>query len=205
MSRTGIKLLIYLFAIGWLHSQCTYKVSQVGTHSNRTTQPTSTQPTTSETTISTTETADKPKERTTTDEPSPEWTDAKLRTEIVAYSKQLIGSKYKYGGTAPNGFDCSGFTGHVMKEFDIPLDRTSSSQAKQGKKISLKDAKPGDLVFFSRSGKIFHVAIIASNKKGKTEIVHSTSSKGVIVNDLKSSSYWLPKLHSVRDVTSLVN
>ncbi len=197
MSKAGIKLLVFLVVIGWMHNQCTYHTSQIGTNTNRTT--------TNDSEHKETTTEVSKKTEITKKESNSKWSEEKLRQEIVAYSKQLIGSKYKYGGMSPSGFDCSGFTGHVLKEFDISLERTSTSQSKQGKKIKLEDAQPGDLVFFAKSGRIFHVAIIASNKKSKTEIIHSTTSKGVITSDLKNSSYWLPKLHSVRDITPLFN
>lgn len=129
--------------------------------------------------------------------------DEKLRVEIVAYAKQFIGTNYKYGGTTPRGFDCSGFTSHVMDEFNINLRRTSGEQAKQGKKISLKQSKSGDLVFFSKNGRIFHVAMVAENKNGKIKIIHSTSSRGVVIDQLSGSKYWVPKIHSVRNVSQI--
>ena len=50
-------------------------------------------------------------------------------TEIVSYAKKYIGSKYKYGGSSPSGFDCSGFTSYVYKHFGYSLSRTSSAQS----------------------------------------------------------------------------
>ena len=49
--------------------------------------------------------------------------------EIVSYAKKYIGSKYKYGGSSPSGFDCSGFTSYVYKHFGYSLSRTSSAQS----------------------------------------------------------------------------
>ena len=127
----------------------------------------------------------------------------RLRTEIVSYAKQHLGTNYVYGGSTPKGFDCSGFTSHVMSEFNIDLHRTSRDQAKQGEKIKLKQAKAGDLIFFSKGGRVFHVAIVASNKNGQIHIVHSTSSRGVVVDNLTNSSYWFPKIHAVKDVSKV--
>jgi len=37
-----------------------------------------------------------------------------LRTDIIRTARKYKGSKYKYGGTTPKGFDCSGFTSYVL-------------------------------------------------------------------------------------------
>lgn len=178
MNRTGIKLLIFLIAIAWLQQQCTQRISVAESNPSARTIP-----------------------RTENDKTSSNVN--KLRANIVADAEKLINSAYKYGGESPKGFDCSGLTSHVMAKHNILLNRSSHTQVKQGKQITLEKAQPGDLIFFSRSGRIFHVAMVVSNKNGLTKIIHSTTSKGVIYTDLQHSSYWFPKVHSVRDVTML--
>lgn len=128
--------------------------------------------------------------------------DLDMRGQVVDYATRLKGAKYQYGGESPKGFDCSGFTSYVLSRFSVPISRTSSSQSKQGKKVSLSKAQAGDLVFFSRGSSVFHVAMVVSNENNQPKIIHSTSSRGVIVTDLKKSTYWLPKLHSIRNVIS---
>lgn len=123
------------------------------------------------------------------------------RQGIADYAQTYVGTKYKYGGKTPDGFDCSGFTSHVMKEYDVKLPGNSASQSKMGKKTNLKKAQAGDLVYFRRSpaGKVFHIAIVVSNGKEGTKIAHSTS-RGVVVDNLSRSDYWRPKISGVRDV-----
>ncbi len=41
---------------------------------------------------------------------------------------ELVGVKYKYGGTTVHGFDCSGFTSFVFKKLGVQLQRTSRTQ-----------------------------------------------------------------------------
>ena len=123
------------------------------------------------------------------------------RAELITFAKELLGTPYRYGGTDKRGFDCSGFTSYVMKEFDIHLSRTSRSQALEGTKVSQKEAQPGDLVFFKRSsmGKVFHVAIIVQNNRNGLEVIHSTS-RGVVIDNITDSEYWHPKVWVVKDI-----
>ncbi len=125
-----------------------------------------------------------------------------LRGEIAAFASGYLGSKYRYAGKSPSGFDCSGFVYYVMKEFDIQMRGSSAAQEHQGKKISKNEAQPGDLVFFRRSktGSVFHVSMVLENNNGKLRLIHSTSSGGVIVDDLEKSTYWNSKVMSFRNV-----
>lgn len=121
-------------------------------------------------------------------------TNSKTRKNLIKYSKTLLGIKYRYGGTDKKGFDCSGFTGYVFKKFEISLPRRAADQYSQSKKIKLKDAKPGDLVFFSNGGGVNHVGIIVSNKGGKPIMIHASTSQGITETDIMSNSYWKPRL-----------
>lgn len=126
----------------------------------------------------------------------------KLRKDIVDYAHDYLGTEYVYGGKTPDGFDCSGFTCHVMKKYDVKLPPVSASQAKEGKKVKVKNAQPGDLVFFRKTpaGKVFHVALVVDNDgKEGLKVIHSTS-RGVVVDNISKSDYWRPKISIVRDV-----
>ena len=118
------------------------------------------------------------------------------RAILVKEAKKLLGKKYKYGGTTPNGFDCSGFTSYIYQKIDIALPRSSSAQSQKGKKITAGASKAGDLLFFKlkKKGKIAHVAMVLSNDEKGLEIIHSTTSKGVIREKMDDSTYWAEKL-----------
>jgi len=123
-----------------------------------------------------------------------------LRTDIIRTARKYKGSKYKYGGTTPKGFDCSGFTSYVLLKNKVDLDRTSGAQAKQGKKIRSVAAQPGDLLFFGSRGKVSHVAIITQNDANGLKVIHSTSSKGVIEQNITHSDYWQSRLLFARKI-----
>ncbi len=128
---------------------------------------------------------------------------ADLRVQIVADAAELKGTRYKYGGVNPKtGMDCSGLTNYVFQNAGISLNRSSREQAKNGHPIKLKDAQAGDLIFFQRSGRIFHVAVVARNLGDKLYVIHSTTSRGVVEQEILNDSYWKPKIAFVRDVIS---
>lgn len=126
-----------------------------------------------------------------------------LREWITGYAQNFTGITYHYAGRSPRtGFDCSGFTSYIMQEFDVKVSCASSTQSKQGAQIALDEVLPGDLVFFGsrKSGHIQHVAMVVECGSDGIICVHSTSSRGVVVENISTSKYWKPKILFARDV-----
>lgn len=126
-----------------------------------------------------------------------------IRDGIVDHAVELLGIKYKYGGDRPReGFDCSGLTRYLYQNAGLDLPRVSRDQAGLGEVQSFDDARPGDLVFYRRGrpGRVFHVSIVVEVNPGELWVVHATSSRGVIRENILASSYWKPKIYQVRDV-----
>jgi cell wall-associated NlpC family hydrolase len=96
-----------------------------------------------------------------------------LNQQIASYVKRFIGVPYRYGGTSPSGFDCSGLTQYVYKHFHKSIPRTADAQFHAFKRISKAHAKPGDLVFFHESSDpgsyVYHVGVY----EGGTNMVDS--------------------------------
>ncbi len=125
---------------------------------------------------------------------------SKIRRNIVNFAEDCIGIPYKYGGNDKSGFDCSGFTSYILSKFNIKVSRSSDLQSREGEMISLDMTRPGDLVFFGRHGNVSHVALVVANNEDGIFIVHSTSSKGVIIENIKESEYWNNKIVTARNV-----
>lgn len=91
-------------------------------------------------------------------------------SSVASYALNFVGNPYVYGGTSlTNGADCSGFTMSVYRKFGVSLPHGSGAQAGCGRKVSLSQAKAGDLVFYANGGGIHHVALYI----GGGRIVHA--------------------------------
>ena len=124
-----------------------------------------------------------------------------LREFIAGYAQNFVGIDYRHGGGASaTGFDCSGFTSFALREFGISVSAASSAQAAQGEAVSLDAVLPGDLIFFGRRGRVSHVALVVRRTEEGIFCVHSTSSRGIMVENITASAYWRPKIMFARDV-----
>jgi hypothetical protein len=113
-------------------------------------------------------------------------TGSTVASRIITTAKKYIGVPYKWGGTTPKGFDCSGYVQYVFNKHDIELPRTSREQYNFGTKVSKSNLQPGDLVFFNTSGKgVSHVGIYI----GDGQFIHSGTTKGVVIAEL-FGAYW---------------
>ena len=116
-------------------------------------------------------------------------------SSIVDTAMQHLGTRYVYGGASPSGFDCSGFTMYIYKQFGYSLPHTATGQWQSGigtRVYSISELQPGDLVFFNdpsrNAGKACsHAGIYIGNGQH----IHSSSSRssGVIISDLTSGYY----------------
>ncbi|MGV9305356.1 C40 family peptidase [Nonomuraea sp. NPDC003727] len=89
--------------------------------------------------------------------------------KAVATAKKQIGDPYRFGGTGPGAFDCSGLVQYSWAKAGIKIPRVTYSQyARIKKKVRWSDLKPGDLMFFRGKG---HVGMYV----GKGRMVHSPS------------------------------
>ncbi|WP_250447709.1 C40 family peptidase, partial [Actinotalea sp. C106] len=85
----------------------------------------------------------------------------------VAWALTQVGKAYAWGGTGPDGYDCSGLTSKAWANAGLGINRTSRDQYRQVRKISYDSMRPGDLIFYGSNGKdpgsIGHVAMFVGN------------------------------------------
>ena len=90
---------------------------------------------------------------------------------LVSRAMKYLGTPYRYGGTSPSGFDCSGFVYYLYGAvFGQSIPRMPHDMAREGRPVARSDLKRGDLVFFGYRGTFTHVGIYAGNG----QFVHAT-------------------------------
>ena len=108
--------------------------------------------------------------------------------KLYRFVDDWMGTPHRIGGMDKNGVDCSGLTTILEKEiYNKNLPRSAKEMAGQVKRKFEEDLQEGDLVFFDFEGQKFsHVGVYLRNNK----FVHTSTSKGVIISDLKDPWYY---------------
>jgi cell wall-associated NlpC family hydrolase len=117
-----------------------------------------------------------------------------LQQDIVDFGMRFLRTPYRFGGRTPSGFDCSGFTVYVFRQFNITLNATSAAQDTQFPTVSRQqDLRVGDLVFFegsARNRRVGHVGIVTETRpNGTFRFIHASTSDGVTVSN-STEQYW---------------
>jgi cell wall-associated NlpC family hydrolase len=117
--------------------------------------------------------------------------------EMISYAKKFLGTPYRYAGSTPSGFDCSGFINYVMGNFGFDLVRSSYGLAELGETVRLSEIQPGDLMFFKgrsvNSSSVGHVAMVIEVSPEAIKFIHSSTSSGVVIDNFKTSKYFIPR------------
>ncbi len=120
----------------------------------------------------------------------------KERQHIKRRAKRELGVRYVWGGTSPNGFDCSGFTLWTFHNNGAELPHSAAVQFDLGHRRGYKriwkrtHLKKGDLVFFSTGGaRVGHTGIYI----GHGHFISATSSSGIHIDSVYDHYYWGPR------------
>lgn len=107
----------------------------------------------------------------------------------------MVGKPYRYGGSSPQGFDCSGLVHYSFKSAGLNVPRSTESQRGKSRKVSTSSLARGDLLFFNQEGKrSSHVGIYLGGKR----FVHAPSSGKHVRVDSLTNSYWQKHLEDAR-------
>lgn len=126
---------------------------------------------------------------------TPDVADVELQVNnLLAFARRFRGVPYRYGGTSPKGFDCSGFTSYVFRNMGYSIPRTGRAQFADGERVERSQLKPGDLVFFAGRGggpSIGHVGIVtAVDGNGHDfSFIHASCSRGITESHSTESYY----------------
>lgn len=125
---------------------------------------------------------------------------AELRGQDVAlYALGLVETGYRFGGKNPEaGLDCSGMVSYVYhKAAGIRLAGSAADIARQGRSVTTRQLKPGDLVFFNTRGKPYsHVGIFI----GDGRFVHAPNSGGRVRTDSLTKGWFAERFEEARSV-----
>ena len=117
-----------------------------------------------------------------------------LVADLIDTGKELLGKPYGYRGNLPWRMDCSGFVSYVYSRYGITVPRGSATQANYVKQIKREEILPGDLLFFKgrnrNSARVGHVAMVIDVVDGDPVMMHSTNSRGIIIERLSRSAYF---------------
>ena len=105
---------------------------------------------------------------------------------LIQTASRYIGVPYVFGGTTPDGFDCSGFMRYVYAKSGVYLPRMADEQYEVGQPVSYSRLQPGDMVFFSTyEPGASHSGMYIGNG----QFISATSSRGVKIDSM-DSGYW---------------
>jgi cell wall-associated NlpC family hydrolase len=108
-----------------------------------------------------------------------------VRSRIVFTALQMVGVPYRYGGAAPDGFDCSGLVQYAYRKAGVSVPRTSREQLRASRPVRLDELTAGDLLFF-QSRDNSHVGIYV----GEGRFVHAPAThRNVSIGSLRDGYY----------------
>lgn len=112
---------------------------------------------------------------------------------LLAAIDQRLGSRYRWGATGPNRFDCSGFVWSIFQATGITFERASARNlyARFEPAPVEEQFRFGTLVFF---GGLTHVGVVADERG----FYHASRRHGVIYSEF--NEYWLKRIDGFRRV-----
>lgn len=118
--------------------------------------------------------------------PSPDGPTNSLGEQAAAVALDQVGTRYRYGGDSPRGFDCSGLVHYAYRQAGLNVPRTTGQLWAAASDVDRDDLRTGDLLFFRIDGKMSHVGMYL----GERRFVHAPQSgRSVSVASLDAPFY----------------
>jgi cell wall-associated NlpC family hydrolase len=120
------------------------------------------------------------------------------QTQVITVAQSLLGTPYRYGGSTPKGFDCSGFISYVYREAaGINLPRETQGLTQIGRSIETTDLRPADIVYFKiEQQRQLHAGIYL----GDGRFIHAPSTSGQVNIQRLDLDYWNTRYQGARRV-----
>jgi peptidoglycan endopeptidase LytE len=117
----------------------------------------------------------------------------KFDSALMAAIDARLGSRYRWGATGPNRFDCSGFVWSIYQATGISFERVSARNlfARFEAPPEEEQYRFGTLVFFSG---LTHVGVVAD----ANGFYHASRRHGVVYQPF--TEYWLKRIDGFRRV-----
>lgn len=116
--------------------------------------------------------------------------DGKVARALAVAARQ-VGDPYRYGAAGPGAFDCSGlvqFSARAAGFRGVP--RTSGAQSGWARRIPRSALKPGDLVFLSNGGRVYHVGFFVGRSAGRPVLLHAPYSGAKVRRERLWTDNW---------------
>jgi peptidoglycan endopeptidase LytE len=119
----------------------------------------------------------------------------KWTSDLLTFSRRYLGVRYRWAGTSPSGFDCSGLIYYVFARQGVALPRTTYDMYDAGVPVPREELQAGDLVFFQT---IRHGPSHAGIYLGDGRFIHAASgSQGVVITAM-DDAYYAPRYLGAR-------
>jgi murein DD-endopeptidase len=127
-------------------------------------------------------------------ESAPQQAGRDVGIDAVRAALRMVGVPYRYGGSTPDGFDCSGLVQYSYAIAGRRLPRSAEEQAASSRPVSRSQVRPGDLLFFHLNGTPSHVALYVGNGR----FVHAPTTGKFVSTAHLSNPFWRRNLAGVR-------
>ena len=120
---------------------------------------------------------------------------AEMSDDAATHALKMVGRPYKYGGSTPSGFDCSGLIQYSYGKAGLALPHGTDKLRSVSRSVKTSDLRRGDLLFFNQEGKRYgHAGIYLGNGR----FVHAPSSGKSVRTDALDAAYWKRHLSEAR-------